>query len=119
MRNEIRSQKLLQLGQFAASNPSLAPLVRWDYILREFAASLDLDEDKVVNDPRYAAIQAVQMQKLAALSQPQVPGEGPPQDPNAQGPQGGVPAPSDPTGTGNGNIAPGQAPEPGAEGFTG
>lgn len=120
MRNEIRSQKLLQLGQFAASNPSIAPLVRWDYILREFAASLDLDEDKVVNDPRMAAIQAVQMQKMAQMSTPMPPeGGAPPQDPNAQGPKGGVPAPSDPTGTGNGNIAPGQAPEPGAEGFTG
>ncbi len=118
MRNEIRSQKLLQLGQFAASNPSIAPLVRWDYILREFAASLDLDEDKVVNDPRMAAIQAVQMQKMAQMSTPPDP-NAPPQDPNAQGPKGGVPGPEDPTGTGNGNIAPGQAPEPGAEGFTG
>jgi hypothetical protein len=116
MRNEIRSQRLLQLGQFAASNPAIAPLVKWDYILREYVASLDLDEDRVVNDPRLAAIQAAQMQTNAMLSQPP---QEMPQDPNAQGPQGGVPNPSDPGGTGNGNIAPGNAPEPGAQGFTG
>lgn len=116
MRNEIRSQRLLQLGQFAASNPAMAPLIKWDYILREYVASLDLDEDKVVNDPRLAAIQAIQLQSNAALAQPQ---QMAPQDPNAQGPQGGVPNPSDPTGTGGGNIAPGNAPEPNAEGFTG
>lgn len=115
MRNEIRSQRLLQLGQFAAQNPAMAPLVKWDYILREYVASLDLDEDKVVNDPRLAAIQAVQLQTNAALSQP----GGGPQNPSAQGPKGGVPNPSDPTGTGNGNISPGNAPEPNARGFTG
>lgn len=117
MRNEIRSQRLLQLGQFAASNPAMAPLIKWDYILREYVASLDLDEDKVVNDPRLAAIQAVQLQTNSMMSQPQGPQS--PQDPNAQGPRGGVPSPSDPTGTGNGNIAPGNAPAPGTEGFTG
>ena len=116
MRNEIRSQRLLQLGQFAASNPAMAPLIKWDYILREYVASLDLDEDKVVNDPRLAAIQAIQLQANAAMSTPPDPAAG---DPNAQGPRGGVPNPSDPTGTGNGNIAPGNSPEPGAEGFTG
>lgn len=114
MRNEIRSQRLLQLGQFAAQNPMMAPLVKWDYILREYVASLDLDEDKVVNDPRLAAIQAVQLRNNAALATP-----GQPQDPNAQGPQGGVPNPNDPTGNGGGMIVPGNAPEPNAEGFTG
>lgn len=110
MRNEVRSQRLLQLAQFAAPNPAMAPYIRWDYILREYASSLDLDEDKVINDPRAAMIQAMQMQKVAAaMGQP-------PQDPNAQGPQGGVPNPSDPTGNGNGNIAPGNAPLPGMEG---
>ncbi len=113
MRNEVRSQKLLQLAQFAAPNPSMAPFIKWDYILREFASSLDLDEEKVVNDPRAAAIQAMQMKEVATLM-----GQ-PPQDPNAQGPQGGVPNPQDPTQNGGGNIGPGAAPEPGAEGFSG
>ena len=116
MRNEVRSQKLLQLAQFAAPNPSMAPFIKWDYILREFASSLDLDEDKVVNDPRAAAIQAISMQQMAALmGQPN-------QDPNAQGPKGeqaNAPGPQDPTQNGNGNIGPGAAPEPGAQGFSG
>jgi hypothetical protein len=114
MRNEIRSQRLLQLAQFAAPNPSMAPFIKWDYILREYAASLDLDEDKVINDPRAAAVQATLMKQMAELA-----GQPPGGDPNAQGPQGGVPSPSDPTGNGNGNIGPGNAPEPGAEGFSG
>jgi hypothetical protein len=113
MRNEIRSQKLLQLAQFAAPNPSMAPFIKWDYVLREYASSLDLDEDKMINDPRQAAIQAMQMQQVAQIMGPQQ------QDPNAQGPAGGVPSPSDPTQNGNGNIGPGASPEPGAEGFSG
>lgn len=115
MRNEVRSQKLLQLAQFAAPNPAMAPFIKWDYILREFASSLDLDEEKVVNDPRAAQLQAMQMSKLAGMSAG-------PQDPNAQGPQGAsgnVPGPQDPTGNGNGNIAPGASPEPGSAGFSG
>ena len=38
-----------------------------------------------------------------------------PEPPQAQG----APSPDDPTGTGGGSIAPGNAPEPTAEGFTG
>lgn len=116
MRNEVRSQRLLQLAQFAAPNPAMAPFIKWDYILREYAASLDLDEDKVVNDPRAAAVQAMQMQQVAQIMNPQgAQGE----SPESQGPKGGVPNPSDPTGNGNGNIGPGNAPGPTEEGFSG
>ena len=108
MRNEVRSQRLLQFMQMTG-NPSMAPFVKYDYILRELAASMDLDEDKVLNDPREAAIQAEMMAKVAALMPQQPP----------QGQQGGAPSPDDPTGNGGGNIAPGNAPEPGAPGFTG
>ena len=38
MRNEIRSQRLLQFMQLAA-NPAMQPFVKYDYILREMAAS--------------------------------------------------------------------------------
>jgi hypothetical protein len=108
MRNEIRSQRLLQFMQMSA-NPVMAPFVKYDYILRELAASMDLDEDKILNDPREAAIQAEMMASIAAMMPPQPPMSGP----------GGPPNPNDPTGTGGGNIAPGAAPEPGAAGFTG
>lgn len=110
MRNEIRSQRLLQFMQMSA-NPSMQPFVKYDYILRELAASMDLDEDKILNDPREAAIQQKMMAEIQAMMPKQ------PQDPSQQ-PQGpsGV---DDPTGTGGGTIAPGNAPEPGAAGFTG
>lgn len=107
MRNEIRSQKLLQFLQVTAA-PTDAPFVKRDYILRELAASLDLEPDKVVNDPREAAIQAAvmkQMQDIMGI---------PPQQPQGGNPTG-VPPTSDPTGTG-GQATPGNAPPPGAQG---
>lgn len=107
MRNEIRSQRLIQFMQLSG-NPAMAPFIKFDYVLREIAASMDLDEDYIMNDPREAMIQAKLMADMAAL----MPDTGPAQAPAA-------PAAQDPTGTGGGNIAPGNAPEPGAEGFTG
>ena len=63
MRNEVRSQKLLQFLQLT-NNPMDGPFVKRDYILRELAESLDLEHDKVVNDPREAGIQALMMQDM-------------------------------------------------------
>jgi len=108
MRNEIRSQRLLQFMQMTA-NQQMAPFVKYDFILREIAASMDLDEEKILNDPREAMIQAKMMAEIQAMM---------PQQPDSQ-PMQGAPSPEDPTGTGGGNIAPGNAPEPTAEGFTG
>ena len=109
MRNEIRSQRLLQFMQMT-SNQQMAPFVKYDYILRELAASMDLDEDKILNDQREAVIQAKMMAEIQALM---------PKQPAPPPQQGGAPSPSDPTGNGDGNIAPGNAPEPNAQGFTG
>ena len=110
MRNEIRSQRLIQFMQMA-QNPAMAPFVKYDYILRELAASMDLDEDKILNDQREAVMQAKMMAEIQALM---------PQPPQAaEQPEGGAPSADDPTGTGGGNVAPGNAPEPGADGFTG
>lgn len=118
MRNEVRSQKLLQFSQFAAGNQMLAPYVKWDYILREFTASLDLDEDDVVNDPRAAQIQALEMQKFQQMLNPQ--GQTPQGQDQSQTQEGvSTPQASDPTQNGNGNIGPGAAPEPNAQGFSG
>ena len=39
-----------------ASNPALAPFVKWHTILKEIAKSLDIDPDQVINDPEKAAI---------------------------------------------------------------
>jgi len=110
MRNEIRSQRLLQFMQMT-QNQQMAPFVKYDYVLRELAASMDLDEDKILNDQREAIIQAKMMSEIQAMMPP---------PPAQAAPAGeGAPNPNDPTQTGGGNIAPGQAPEPGAEGFTG
>jgi hypothetical protein len=109
MRNEIRSQRLLQFMQMT-QNQQMAPFVKYDYVLRELAASMDLDEDKILNDQREAIIQAKMFAEIQAMMPPP-----PPQAAPAQG----APNPSDPTGNGGGNIAPGSAPEPGAPGFTG
>jgi hypothetical protein len=110
MRNEVRSQRLLQFMQMT-QNQQMAPFVKYDYILRELAASMDLDEDGILNDPREAMIQAKMMAEIQGMM--------PQPDPAAQAPEGGAPNPDDPTGTGGGNIAPGSAPEPDAAGFTG
>jgi len=113
MRNEVRSQKLLQFLQVTA-NPMDAPFSRRDYLLRELAASLDLDPDKAVNDPREAAIQASVMDDIAKKMGAANP-QGNPQE------AGGNPAsqakPGEPTQTAGGT--PGAAPTPGAQGFSG
>ena len=113
MRNEIRSQKLMQVMQLGA-NPAMAPMIKFDYILREIAASLDLDEDKIVNDPREAAIQAALMAKYQQNA-PQTAQGGP--QATQQG-QEGSPTLSNQAGVGAGAVGPGNAPEPGAEGFS-
>ena len=66
MRNEVRSQRLLQFMQMTA-NPQMAPFVKYDFILRELASSMDLDEDKILNDPREAAIQQKMMAEIQAM----------------------------------------------------
>ena len=66
MRNEIRSQRLLQFMQMTA-NQQMAPFVKYDFILREIAASMDLDEEKILNDPREAMIQAKMMAEIQAM----------------------------------------------------
>ncbi len=97
MRNEVRSQRLLQFMQMTA-NPQMAPFVKYDFILRELASSMDLDEEKILNDPREAAIQQKMMAEIQAMM-PQ-----PPQAPTAPVPEG---------------AATPQAPTPDTQGFTG
>lgn len=108
MRNEIRSQKILQFLQMTA-NPIDAPWIKRDYLLREAAKSMDLDPELSVNDSRTAMIQAEMLKNLnIAMGMP------------PEGMQGGAPGAS-PTGAPpvGGNIAPSSAPPPGGAGFTG
>tara|TARA_R100000951_G_C2651826_1_gene184637 strand:- start:1727 stop:3922 length:2196 start_codon:yes stop_codon:yes gene_type:complete len=102
MKNEVRSQRLITFLQIA-SNPVLAPFAKFPYIMREIGRTMDLDVDKITNNPEEAMRQAVLMQQMQQQSQP----EGPPAGAN----------PNDPTGGGGGNIGVGTAPGPGQQGF--
>tara|TARA_R110002096_G_scaffold210945_2_gene398334 strand:- start:978 stop:3182 length:2205 start_codon:yes stop_codon:yes gene_type:complete len=103
MKNEVRSQRLITFLQIS-SNPVLAPFVKFPYIMREIGRTMDLDVDKITNNPEEAMRQAMLMQQMQAEQNP--PGNAPP---GAN--------PNDPTGTGGGNIGVGTAPGPGAQGF--
>ena len=110
MANEVRSQRLMQfLG--VVQNPALAPFAKMDYIIREIAASMDLDPDKVANSMTDAAVQAEILKQFQAQNpQPQMP----------QGPQG-APAGAqvqDTQGSGGGQVGTGSAPTPGEPGFS-
>lgn len=112
MRNELRSQKILQFLQLTA-NPMDQPWVKRDYLLRELAESLDLEAEKTVNDPREAGLQAEIMKNMMIAqgidpnqqqgSQAKAPG-------NAVG-QGGMPNPGEQgfSGGGGGSQAAAQA----------
>ena len=106
MANEVRSQRLMQFLN-VASNPTLAPFAKFQYIIREIAKSLDLDPDKVTNNMSEAALQAEMMKQFQAHNR-KTGQEAPPGS--------GV---MDPTGAGGGNIGVGQAPVPGEQGFSG
>ena len=98
MKNEVRSQRLISFLQIASS-PVLAPFAKFPYIMREIAATMDLDVEKVTNNPEEAFRQAILLQQMQ-------------QQMAEQNPQ-----PMDATGTGGGNIGTGQAPAPGEQGF--
>ena len=103
MKNEVRSQRLMQLLQISG-NPNLAAFVKLPVVLRELAQAMDLDAEKFINDEREALIQAEIIKAAGGAQQP----------PQA----GGPPSPMDPSGGGGGNIGVGMAPQPGEQGFS-
>ena len=103
MKNEVRSQRLITFLQIA-SNPVLAPYAKFPYIMREIGRTMDLDVDKITNNPEEAMRQAILMQQMQQ------------QDPQQEGPPPGA-NPNDPTGAGGGNIGVGTAPGPQEKGF--
>jgi len=102
MKNEVRSQRLLQLLQIAG-NPNVASFVKFPVVLRELAQAMDLDAEKLINDEREAFRQA-EIIRAAGGSGPE---EG------AQGVN-----PMDMSGGGAGNIGVGGAAVPGEQGFS-
>ena len=102
MKNEVRSQRLLQLLN-VASNPNLASFVKFPVVLRELAQAMDLDAEKLINDEREAFRQAEIIKAAGGGQQPQ----------QAEGM-----SPMDMSGGGGGNIGVGAAAVPGEQGFS-
>ena len=116
MQKEVRSQRLMTFMQ-TASNPSLAPFVKWHTCLKEVAKSLDIDPDQLINDPEKAAVYA-HIMGIANGNQQNTGNSG---QPSPMANMGGVPAgasTADPTGAGGGNIGTGNVPLPGEAGFS-
>ena len=114
MQKEVRSQRLLTFLQ-VASNQNLAPFVRWHSILSEIAKSLDIEPEKLINDPERAAIFA----KIMGMANGNKQTESNNQQ-STMASSGGTPAganPTDITGVGGGNIGTGGVPTPGEGGF--
>ena len=103
LQKEVRSQRLLTLGQVAGT-PLVAPFLKWDKWLQEVAKELEIEPEKFVNSPEEAALFAASMAKAtadASAAAPDEAGGGAPGSP--QGPGGGntgdvgnVAGPSDP-----------------------
>ena len=105
MKSEVRSQRLLTFLQ-VASNPVLAPFAKFPYIMREIASTMDLDVDKITNNPEEAMRQALLMQQM---QQQMAEDQGPPPGANPMDQQGG----------GGSNIGIGAVPVPGEKSFSG
>ena len=115
MQKEVRSQRLMTFLQ-VASNQNLAPFVRWHSILSEIAKSLDIEPEKLINDPEKAAIFA----KIIGMANGNTKTEGNNQQ-SSMANDGATPTganPNDPTGVGGGNIGTGSIPQAGESGFS-
>lgn len=104
MRKEVQSQRLMTFGQLA-TNPQIAPWIKWHTYIEEVARSLDLPVEQLLANPEEAAIYA----KIIGLQN------------QAQQVQQTAPetSPTDQSGVGGGNIGVGAAPVNGEPGFTG
>lgn len=115
MAKEVRSQRLMTFMQIA-SQPALAPFVKWSTVLREIAKSLEIDPDKLINNVDEAKIQALIHQAAGGVGG----GETPAAPPGQKGPSGiGGVAPSDTQGSGDATVGTGSVSQPGEPGFTG
>ena len=125
MRNEVRSQKILQFLQLTA-NPLDAPLTKREYLLKELSKSLDLDPELTINNTKDAKVRAMLYSEMQGLMTP--PGQEPQGGPAPQPPQGvpqlggiagesaGIPAPQ---GAETGGVGPATPQLPDEQGFSG
>jgi len=123
MQKEVQTQRLLQLVQ-VASNPLMAPFLNTEYAFRQIAISMGLDPDKIVNDPKTAALYA----QIMGMTGQNGTGQGTGAEAGgaeSTGSQGGAEKPpgnlasSDTSGGGGGNSGVGNTAMPGEAGFSG
>lgn len=117
LQKEVRSQRLTMFMQ-TATNPAIAPLVKMSTLIKEFAHSIDLDPEELINSPEEAAIYAALMgQQNAAQA-----ASGGGQQSGGMGTPEGVPTQGEATGAaavGNGTIAPPPPQMPSSDSFSG
>lgn len=121
MQKEVQTQRLLQLVQ-VASNPLMAPFINAEYAFRQIAISMGLDPDKIVNDPKTAALYAQIMGMAGQGGQAngnQAPGTPQPGGTGSTQPTGGNLSTTDTSGGGGGSVGVGSAAQPGETGFSG
>jgi hypothetical protein len=116
MQREVRTQRLLSLVQ-VASNPLMAPFLNAEEVFKEIAVSMDLDADKIVNDP-------VKAKMYAELVGTANGGPGAAPAGAQQGMPQGAPSPDqqaspDQTAGTQGAIGAPTPPQPGAAGYSG
>ncbi len=108
LQKEVRSQRLLTLGQVAA-NPLIAPFLKWDKWLSEVAQELEIDPEKFVNNPEEAALFATMLAKQTQQIEGNASGGGVPGAGNT-GDIGSAAGPQEPGFTGTPQASNGQAP---------
>ena len=121
MQKEVRSQRLTTLLQTVA-NPMLAPFIKIPNLMRELAIAQDIDPDSLVNNINDAQIFAEMLKGLNVQQENNEQAQGPNQQSGSMGSPAGVPPganPSNPSGTGGGNIGTGNVPQSGESNFTG
>ena len=110
LQREVRTQKLLKFIQIS-ENPFFASIVNFEYLLREFARTLDLEADKLILNPKKAILQAKLIALATAASTPERGGAG--------GQASGIAGPQDQKGGGGQNISPGTPTSTGEAQFSG
>jgi hypothetical protein len=119
MQKEVRSQRLLTFLQISA-NPVFAPFIKAHVLLKEIAESLDIEPEKVINDPEQAAIYA-RIIGMMNNGQGGPQGTATPAGESGMGASGGMGSEAsgtDPSGNGGGTIGTGDVPAPGSSRFS-
>lgn len=121
MQKEVQSQRLLSLLQ-VASNPNVAPFVKFDGVLTDLVRALGLKPKDIINDPATAKLYADiigaangqngQNPSQQTQSSPQAGGSSSSENPSGQF------NPGDTMGSGGGNIGVGTAPQSGEVGHS-